>query len=106
MATARLTLGSVFGTVASTANTITDTAQTISSAVLIGKDYVEDIRTKNQIKYKHSMHNFENEMIEDFAQKRAEKLTENAKRMSADPTYADFFKQVYNEHKDLLNKNS
>lgn len=101
MATSRVAAGSLFGAVTSSAEAITNLAQTLSGSILISKNYVDKIRKEQEFQYKHDLMEFE-ATVELRAVQKTVDLAFEIQKSCKDPEYKNLYEEALKNHRDKI----
>lgn len=101
MATARVALGSVLGTVTDTAQTISTVINTVGSSVEMLANYVNNAREEQEINLLLGKEDRETQILERISLDTAKRHIETEEFFQKNPSVQDVYKETY---KDLQNK--
>lgn len=101
MSTARTALSSLFGTVNSTAITLTETVATIGTAVGMANSYITLQAEKQKLDHKVERAVYKNVLIENAAMQEAERK-KSILAFCEDETNAKLFAEAFNQFSDIL----
>lgn len=102
MASIRLTLGTVFGTVASTAATVTGLLDSVNAAAGMANDFVANAAEAQRKNIKADNAVLKKVIIERISMEQMERRIEINKATSKSALHADLYQEAYNEFKDLF----
>lgn len=102
MATARIAAGSVFDTVAATANAVSAIANTASDSVLMLHDFVAKHRKMQQIKTIIDLDSYENRVIEDSSVETIKRRIDINKFLESNPDYKTQYQEELDRVKALF----
>ena len=102
MATARLTMGAVFGTVASTAATVTGLLDSINAGAGMLNDYVTNAAEAQRMNIKADNAILKKVIIERISMEQMERRITINKTTSKSALHAELYQEAYDEFKDLF----
>lgn len=101
-ATARLTLGSVLGTINSAATSVSSVFDTTTKAINMANKYVSDAADKQRIRSIVDMHDFTEKLSEEKAMEETLRKKTILEFTSQSKDNEELFNSAYNRIKDLI----
>lgn len=104
MATARLTMGAVFGTIASTAATVTGLLDSVNAGAGMLNDYVNSAAVEQRKNIKADAAVLEKKIIERISKEQAERRIDINKFCAKSDLHLELYQEAYDEFKDLFSR--
>ena len=104
MATARLTMGAVFGTIASTAATVTGLLDSVNAGAGMLNDYVNSAADEQRKNIKADAAVLEKKIIERISKEQAERRIDINKFCTKSALHLELYQEAYDEFKELFSR--
>lgn len=104
MASARMSLGSIFGAVSQTAGTITSTLETVNHAVGMANEAISNMAIQQKVRSKLDNETFQTTVLIEKSKELAETTLEGAKFRDQSEAHAQAYDSAFNQLAAILNK--
>lgn len=104
MASARMSLGSIFGAVSQTAGTITSTLETVNHAVGMANEAISNMAIQQKVRSKLDNAAFEATVLIEKSKELAEVTLDGAKFRAQSEAHAQAYDQAFAQYVAVLNK--